>query len=211
MTKLTKAEKLTLNTYKEIAQEWIDEHADERISQKDLDTFFKYLPAGKILEIGAGGGRDAKRLLEKGYDYTGTDISDELLNVARKRLPQGKFITQSVYELDFPENTFDGFWCFAVLLHVPKFRINEALSKIYEVIKSGGVGFISVKQGEGEKIVEEETPSGQKYKRFFAYYLPREFNKILEDNNFEVLKSEIRPVTQKTTWLVYIVKVIKNG
>ena len=55
-----------------------------------------------------------------GYDYTGTDISTGLLNEARKKVPGQSFYEMSVYDLDFPEGTFDGFWASAILLHIPK-------------------------------------------------------------------------------------------
>lgn len=44
------------------------------------------MPAGKILEVGSGGGRDAKDLIEMGYEYIGIDISKGLLEEAKKYL-----------------------------------------------------------------------------------------------------------------------------
>ena len=43
---------------------------------------------GKILEIGCGEGRDAKYLLDRGYDVLATDVSPAAVDYARKRFPQ---------------------------------------------------------------------------------------------------------------------------
>ena len=207
---LTESEQLTVDSYEQIAEEWAQEHLTCGFWSKDFDLFRKYLPAGKVLEVGSGGGRDARELIELGYDYTGTDISPALITQARRNVPSGKFFAASVYDLDFPENLFDGFWASAVLLHIPKTRIDEALSRVHLVTRNKGIGFISLKQGSGEKIIEEETTGGQKYKRLFAFYEHDEFIEVLNHNNYKVLESAIGPVTSKTTWLTFILEVNKE-
>lgn len=201
-SKLTPEEKLTLQSYDKYGADWANAHKDFTFWAKELFRFNKYLPSGKILEIGAGGGRDAKMLIQSGYDYLGTDISKGLLRAAQKNLPNTKFLQKSVYNLDFPKNSFDGFWACAVLLHIPKSRINEALTQIHNAIMPGGVGFISVKKGEGEEVTVEPPPDG---KRFFAYYSLEEFKNVLTKNGFKILYTKERKKTKKTTWLIYIV------
>ncbi len=57
-----------------------------------LQTIEKYRlgRSAKMLEIGCGEGRDAKALLEKGYDLTAGDISPEAIEYCKKRLPEYK-------------------------------------------------------------------------------------------------------------------------
>ena len=153
------------------------------------------LPSGKVLEIGSGAGKDAQALIQMGYEYTGTDASKGLIDLAQQRNPGAKFENKSVFDLDYPDNTFDGFWTAATLLHIPKSRIDEALGTIRRVVKPGGVGFISLKQGEGEK---EDPNTG----RWFSYYSRDEFADILEGNSFRVENFEVR-AGQKDTWLVF--------
>lgn len=198
--KLTSKERKTKEYYDRTAGEWASEHLTHKF-WGSMDKFYELLPSGKVIEIGCGGGRDAKDYLIGKYDYVGTDVSEGLLAEARKRNPKSKFLNQSVYNLDFPENTFDGFWAAAVLLHIPKRRIDEALGKIHEVVKNKEVGFISLKQGEGER----EDEKG----RWFAYYSKEEFDKILSDDGFEIVGFNLQPMTEKTIWLIYLVRVKK--
>ncbi|MBQ4370220.1 MAG: class I SAM-dependent methyltransferase [Oscillospiraceae bacterium] len=57
-----------------------------------LQTIEKYRlgRSAKMLEIGCGEGRDAKALLEKGYDLTATDISPEAIDYCGKLMPELK-------------------------------------------------------------------------------------------------------------------------
>lgn len=159
------------------------------------------MPKGKIIEIGSGGGRDAQMLISMGYDYIGTDVSQTLLEVAQENNPGARFVYQSVYELNFPNEKFDGFWTAATLLHIPKSRIDEALQSIKNVLKDDAVGFISLKEGEREEIVDQYEG-----KRFFAFYSMEEFEEVLKRNNFEVLWKLRQPVSENTIWLQFIVR-----
>lgn len=198
---LTKEEEQTVRTYDINAAEWASQHASERFWGQEMDRFSELLPNGKVIEIGSGGGRDAKELIAKGYEYTGTDVSEGLLEEAKKVNPDTTFIKQSVYDLDFPNDTFDGFWASAVLLHIPKERIDEAMGKLHGVVINNGIGFISIKQGEGQRI-DEET-------RLFSYWQDDEFQDVLKRNGFEVIETISRPMSERTTWLVYFVRVEK--
>jgi len=207
--KLTEEEVQTMRTYDTIAPNWASKHSSEKFWSEEMDRFEELLPDGKVLEIGSGGGRDAKELIAKGYDYIGTDVSQGLLDEAKKTNPGATFLHQSVYDLDFPDNTFDDFWASAVLLHIPKGRIDEALGRLHSVVKNGGVGFISIKQGEGQKV--EEGDMNGEHKRFFAYWQDDEFQNTLRRNNFEIIENRVRPMNERTTWLVYFVRNKKNG
>lgn len=80
MAELLPDELMTIDAYDKTAQAWISKHDGSDFWEAELSRFYELLPAGKILEVGAGGGRDARPLIEHGYDYVGTDISTGLLN-----------------------------------------------------------------------------------------------------------------------------------
>lgn len=195
-------EKRTINYYDQNAEKWINSHGGKREESywvSEMVKFHELLPKGKVLEIGSGAGNDAYALIRLGYNYTGTDASGGLLKVAQERNHQATFKNVSVYDLDFPEKSFDGFWCVATLLHIPKSRIDEALQKIKTQIKKGGIGFISMKTGEGEV---EDKESG----RLYSYYSQEEFRDVLKRNGYKVVEEKTRP-GEKEIWLCYWVRV----
>lgn len=192
----------TIDYYDREAENWSRaHHGDEQDSYwfEEMNRFHELLPTGKILEVGSGTGKDAAALISMGYDYVGTDASKGLLQLAKKRNPKATFHHKAVEELDFPDGSFDGFWTAATLLHIPKDKVDNALSTLGKQVRSRGIGFISVKQGEGEKIDE---PTG----RLFSFYSKDEFSGILVRNGYEVVESKVKPTEGETTWLIYFVK-----
>lgn len=200
-TDLSENEEITRQSYDKHAAAWSSYHSIKKFWGEEFDRFYGLLPAGKLLEVGCGAGRDAKELIQHGYDYVGTDISTGLLELARKNNPQAHFEQMSLYDLDFNEK-FDGFWCAAVLLHIPRGRIGQALRSIRGVIKPGGFGFIAVKEGDGEIM---ETTDGMN--RCFIYWHDEAFRQVLKDNNFKVLHYTYKPMSEHTKWLIYQVQV----
>lgn len=199
---LTNQEKQTTDFYDNKAMEWAAAHGGyEEASywESEMSRFHELLPSGKVLEIGSGAGKDASALIAMGYDYTGTDASDGLLKVAQKRNPKATFKHIGVHDLNFPEHEFDGFWTVATLLHIPKDRIDEALQRIKTQVKSGGIGFITMKTGAGER---EDTETG----RWFAYYSKEGFQEVLERNGYQVIEEKNRQ-GEKDWWLCFWVRV----
>lgn len=204
MPDLTEQEELTKKAYDNHGAEWDKGTIDHGYWVTQREMFKELLPSGKVIDIGAGAGREAIPLMGMGYDYVGTDISEGILEVARRKVPQAEFIHQSVYDLDFPEK-FDGFWAQAVLLHVPKARIDEALERIKSVLKPNAVGFIAIKDGEGERVEKNEV-GGAILERFFSYWSEDEFRRVLSKNDFEVVKYTFIPVGEQTRWHCFIVR-----
>lgn len=200
---LTKLEEITLDTYERYASQWATVYSN-KLWSKELEMYRQLLPTGKILEIGSGGGRDARELLDLGYDYTGTDVSPAFLAEASKQNPDGRFILSSVYDLNFAESSFDGFWASAILLHLPKDRINFALQRIKRCIKKNAIGFISIKEGEGSELLRDEV-GGNACERLFTYYLEPEFLEILISEGYSIADFHRKKGGQKD-WLVYLVR-----
>lgn len=194
---MSDAEKRTKDFYDEHAKEWGSRHM-EPFWTDEMREFQGLLPTGKVVEIGVGSGRDAAALIKVGYGYVGTDASREMLAVAASRNPGAVFINNPVERLRFPRDYFDGFWASAVLLHIPKGRVARALLSIRRVVRPGGIGFIAMKEGSGEKV-DQETG------RFYAFYSQVEFAEILRRCGFEVVKEGLRAAGE-TMWLVYYVK-----
>lgn len=122
--------------------------------------------AVKLLEIGAGPGRDSLYFQENGLDVTAIDLSDEMV-----RLCQNKGIDARVmdfYELNFPDGTFDAVYAMNCLLHVAKKDIGSVYTEIRRVLKPGGLFFCGVYGGQDTEGIWEKD--NYEPKRFFAMY-----------------------------------------
>jgi SAM-dependent methyltransferase len=202
---LSEEEKTTKATYEKHGAVWARNRGNEDFYAEEVKTFQRLLPKGRILDLGSGAGRDAKVFTELGYDYTGIDISDTLLEIARQNVPQAKFLKQNLYNLDFIDK-FDGLWAAAVLVHVPKVRINEALSSVKKILNPGAICFINVKAGTGEEMEDYEIEPGTVLKRFYSFWDKAEFEKTLQQASFKILSYHYRNVADTQKWHCFFVK-----
>lgn len=94
----------------------------------------------KVLDAGCGSGRDSALLKNKGFDVTGIDISKGLLNEAKKEHPGINFIEGDLLKLPFSENSFDGVWAHASLVHLETVQdAQKAINEFHRVLISDGV------------------------------------------------------------------------
>ena len=80
-------------------------------------------PSGPILDIPCGTGRITELLLREGFQVTAGDISDAMIERARKRLKdfesQVRFVKCDIEDLQFPENSFELIATVRLLHHIP--------------------------------------------------------------------------------------------
>ena len=94
----------------------------------------------RVLEIGCGMGTDGAQFAKVGADYTGIDLTDAAVELARKRFQvsglKGEFRVADAERLDFADGSFDLVYTHGVLHHTPD--IEAAVREIHRVLKPGG-------------------------------------------------------------------------
>jgi ubiquinone/menaquinone biosynthesis C-methylase UbiE len=99
-------------------------------------------PGSRVLDAGCGAGAFAKELARRGYDVEGIDLSEAMVEAARKNVPSVRFHVGSVERLPFSENTFDAVTCLGVLEYLD--GDEAALREIRRVLKPGGHAILGV-------------------------------------------------------------------
>jgi len=100
----------------------------------------------KVLEIGCGLGTDGAQFARAGANYTGVDLTDAAVELARRRfdlfkLP-GEFRTADAEALDFADESFDIIYSHGVLHHTPD--MPRALKEIHRVLRPGGRAVVMI-------------------------------------------------------------------
>ena len=94
----------------------------------------------RVLEIGCGIGTDGAQFAKAGADYTGVDLTEAAIELARKRFElsglQGKFEVADAENLQFPDESFDLVYSHGVLHHTPDTA--RAVRETHRVLKPGG-------------------------------------------------------------------------
>lgn len=97
----------------------------------------------KALEIGCGPGRLMRPMSRHFAEIHGVDVSDEMIALARERLgdtPNAHpHVTDGATLAEFPDETFDFVYSYAVFQHVPSREVIATyMREIRRVLKTGG-------------------------------------------------------------------------
>ena len=184
---MTDVVKKTIEEYEKKAEEYSKtrQNIDPKL-RETADFFIKHLKGKKILDVGCGSGRDSQYFAERGLQVIGIDAVKAFIKIAKSKVPKAKFKLMDMRKLEFLGNSFDGLWASASLLHIPKAEAKQTIEEFKRVLKPNGILFIGVKQGEGERFVQEDN-----MERFFAYYTKEELEKLIEETGFKILQTTI--------------------
>jgi 2-polyprenyl-3-methyl-5-hydroxy-6-metoxy-1,4-benzoquinol methylase len=117
----------------------------------DIEELVALVGAGaRVLEIGAGGGRDALAMEELGLVVRRTDVTPAFVALLREQGHDCDLLDPLVDDLSSPEGPYDAVWANASLLHVARADLPAVLARLGAVTRDGGLLRISLKEGDGE-------------------------------------------------------------
>jgi SAM-dependent methyltransferase len=120
---------------------------------------------GLIVELACGGGISSRILVDGGFDVLGYDMSQEMIELARERVPEARFEVRSLYDAELPQ-------CIAVtgIGEAFNYRFDEragfaamraVFARAFEALLPGGILLFDVAQpGRGMPRLEHTTWEG---------------------------------------------------
>lgn len=120
--------------------ELVEEHRYQKEWHIPQAADFSGAKGLRVLELGCGLGTDGAQFALAGADYTGIDLTDAAIELAKRRfelfqLP-GTFRTADAENLDFAAESFDLVYSHGVLHHTPDTA--AAVREIHRVLRPGG-------------------------------------------------------------------------
>ncbi|MGZ9584889.1 8-oxo-dGTP diphosphatase MutT [Paenibacillus marinisediminis] len=146
----------------------------------------------KLLEIGAGPGRDSLFFQQQGLDVLAIDLSDEMVALCQQKGVPARVM--DFYQLKFPDHTFDGIYALNCLLHVPKARLVQVLLEIKRVLKPEGQFYLGLYGGDSTDGIWEND--SYEPKRYFAMYPDEDILRIVREH-FTVLDFHTRSMGEE--------------
>lgn len=118
----------------------VERHRYEKEWHIPLAADFASSKGLRVLEIGCGVGTDGLQFARAGAIYTGIDLTEAAIDLARKNFATagvpGEFRVADAERLDFPDATFDVVYSHGVLHHTPD--IDAAMREVHRVLEPGG-------------------------------------------------------------------------
>lgn len=155
----------------------------------------KYLDKeAHILDVGCGYGRTLDQLQKLGYtNLFGIDFSEKMIERAKAQFPSLNVNVQRNKTLNFPDNTFDAVFLFAVLTCITTDEEQEfLLNESKRILKPGGIIYINdFLLNEDERNCSRYDCFYKKYKIYGIFELPEGLT--LRHHSMEWIKKCISP------------------
>ncbi len=178
--------------YDKIAEEYAKSFKESPEETEIIKQFIKLLPKNaKVLDVGCGNSDYYELLKKNKVDYTGIDLSEEMIKIAKQTYPKGNLILMDMKKINFQQNSFDAIFCFYSLIHIAKEEVDSILKKFSEILKENGKLLLALQEGEGE--VFEDEPFLPGYKMFINLFSEKEIKNKLQKHKFKIIKLSRKP------------------
>jgi 2-polyprenyl-3-methyl-5-hydroxy-6-metoxy-1,4-benzoquinol methylase len=205
------------NVAQDFHQTWVG-----RTQYRAIGKFLTQLPQHqiarpKILDFGCGPGHYLKAFYALGLECVGFDVSEEMVDLARKEcksisgisgsnnIASPQIENMSFFDIDLGDEVFDGIWCSAAVVHVPRRMLPTILSRLHNLLKKNGALYISALMGSGSSIRREG--------RVFFYYSEDELKRYFGETSFVVVEQwsdetaiSARGGTRRKDWMHFLLK-----
>lgn len=174
-----------------------------------LQKLASLIPSGaKVMDLGCGTGLPvAKFFADRGYEVLGIDLSDKMIELARKNVPNATFSIKNIMQLDFNENHFDMIVSFYCLFHLKKEKQKEAFHKIIRWLKIDGYSYFTLATKEYTGMDNFEGTIDFEGKLLpYSHYSLEDYQKIFQTLGTEVISMEKLPVGGETMLWVLLEK-----
>ncbi|GEN32014.1 ubiquinone/menaquinone biosynthesis C-methylase UbiE [Cerasibacillus quisquiliarum] len=153
-------------------------------SRKEIIPFIqKHIKKGaKILDVGCASGYGTNKLHLAGYQAEGVDISEKMIELAKRRFPNVPFTTASIDKLPFSDQSYDAMMVVNVLEWTS--HPYKAMVELKRVLKSNGYLCIGI-------LGPTAGPRNHGYRRLYGEnviintMMPWEFSQLATELGFE--------------------------
>jgi ubiquinone/menaquinone biosynthesis C-methylase UbiE len=160
-----------------------------------VDEFCNYISSSraKILDLGCGPGNYSKYLADyKGFrNIHGFDLSEQMINRARKNVPIGNFQLGDVRKLRLTPSSYRGVLASFCVPYLSYHETDKLIMDIYKALMPSGVVYVSCM--EGVKCGFEQTSFSGEMAVYIYYYTEDFLTASMEEKGFQVISVNRQP------------------
>ena len=161
---------MTLKDFKEKFSDWNTYYKDNEVAkmpwyEKNLDHDLENLiisgnfSKGRFLDLGTGPGTQAIQLSKRGFDVTGTDLSANAIDKAKKLSNEVNFVTDDFLNSKLPDNEFDFIFdrgCFHLF---DSSQRQNYVKQIKRILDDNGILFLKCMSKEEKNLPDDDKPN----------------------------------------------------
>jgi cyclopropane fatty-acyl-phospholipid synthase-like methyltransferase len=169
------------------------EHYNQTRSQFSNDIYLEKLhsllaPRSRLLDIGCGAGKPIDSFfIERGHKVHGVDLSEKMLELARKNVPKATYELKDMTELKFEDYQVDAVVSFYAIFHIPREKHFELMKKFYSFLPKGGLLLITM--GSDDWVGSENDFHGAKM--YWSQYDSKKNSELVSQAGFTIVIDEI--------------------
>jgi len=149
------------SSYDRVAEDYAGQFRDEMgrkpFDRKMLDLLAEKVGGrGAVCDMDCGPGQVARYLHERGVEACGVDLSQGMVEQARRLNPSIPFRQGDMLALDgVADDAFGGIAAFYSIIHVPREKVVRALKELRRVLRPAGVLLVAFHIGREVKHLDE--------------------------------------------------------
>lgn len=176
-------------SYDRVADEYVrrifDELQHKPLDRQLLDRFAESVrDVGPACDMGCGPGHVARYLHERGVQVCGVELSQGMVEQARRLTPGVEFRQGDMTALDVPDGAWAGIVALYSIIHIPQEEMPKALRELRRVLRPGGLLLVAFHIG--EQTIHLDEWWGQSVSVDFFFFRPEDVAAWLRAQGFEV-------------------------
>jgi len=208
---------LSIQRFDQFADEYAQRFMDLKDYADSIERFCDWIgkPEPNILELACGPG-NVTRMLKIRFPeskITAIDLAPQMIEIARKQLPDVDFRVMDVRNISAIPEKFDAIMCSFCLPFLSKADVAKLIADCADLLVPGGVLYISTMEGGEERAGFETTSFSGNSEIYFNYHRQQDLTDAFTSSGFEIrqikLQDYIEPDESVTTDLI-LIAIMKN-
>jgi SAM-dependent methyltransferase len=190
----------------EYARRIFDELKNKPLDRELLDRFAAATAGkGTVCDMGCGPGHVARRLHDAGAQAFGLDLSDAMVEQARRLNPGLTFRQGDMMALDLEDGSLAGITAFYAIVNWPEASLLTVFREMHRVLQAGGLLLLGFHIG--DEVLHRTDFLDRPVDMDFYFFQPAAICGLLEQAGFaikEVVEREPYPEVEHPTRRAYV-------
>lgn len=178
----------SFRTWNKIASVYEQKFMSLTIYDQSYDKFLEALKNGSaVLDIGCGPGNISKYLLDKrpDLDLSGIDMAPNMIALAKRNNPKGKFQVMDCKNVNVIRQKFDGIICGFAIPYLSETELGQFVADASNLLLKDAVLYVSFVDGNPEQSGIVSNSTGDR--TVFYYHRERDVIDLIKANDMDLI------------------------